>query len=200
MNREEFLKKLSEGLNKLPDKEKKDIIYDYEEHFDIALQEGKNQEEVSVSLGDPNVIAREFSVSYIINRAEENRSTGNIFRAVFATVSLGFFNLIFVLGPFIGLIGVLIGLFAASAALTISGVLLLVAILLYPILPWFVSVPHIMISQPIGGVFLSIGIFSLGLLFLIGVSYLAIGTYKITIKYLKFNIRIITDRRVKNEH
>lgn len=199
MNREEFIGILSYGLNKLPDKEKREILYDYQEHFDFAIEEGKSEDAIAASLGDPHKLAKEYHASYIINKAEETRSTGNIFRAVFATLSLGFFNLIFILGPFLAINGVLLGFFVASIGLLISGVLLFIAILLYPILPSFVSIPIFMAVQPIGGILVAIGVGAMGILMLIGVTYLAIGIYKLTIKYLKLNIRIITDRRNKDE-
>lgn len=48
------------------------------------------------------------TAAYHVGKVEEKATTGNILRAVFAAVSLGFFNVVIVLGPFIGLASLLI--------------------------------------------------------------------------------------------
>ena len=72
------------------------------------MENGKTEEEIAFSLGDPRILAKQFSASYAVQRAESSTSVNNILRAVLAVVGLGFFNLVFVLGPFLGLVGVLV--------------------------------------------------------------------------------------------
>ncbi len=191
MNKEEFLGKLSELIKDIPEEEKKDILFDYEEHFRIGLEKGRKEEEIAASLGDPRVIAKQSRASCILREAEKTTSVNNIVRAIFAAVGLGFFNLVIVLGPAIGLIGILVALFAASFAITVSGAAVLLGTILGPLFVFDVYIPLTStVSIPLG-----IGLTSLGLLFIIGVSYLAKFFYKLSIGYLKMNLQIITNRR-----
>ena len=195
MNRDKFLEILSKELTDIQEDDKMEILFDYNEHFTIGIQEGRTEEEIAESLGEPKIIAKQIKADYKINKAEETASTGNVFRAIFAVISLGFFNLIFVLGPFLGIVGVLFGLFAAAIALVFSGIALFIGTFAAPIFPQFISIP----TNPVICIILSIGITALGILFTIGVGYLTKWFYKLTVKYLRLNINIISDRRVKVE-
>ena len=191
MNKKEFLGRLSELIKDIPEEEKKDILFDYEEHFRIGLEKGRKEEEIAASLGDPKVIAKQSRASCILKEAEKTTSASNIIRAIFAAVGLGFFNLVIVLGPAIGLIGILVALFASAFAITVSGVAVLFGTLIGPVFAWNVYIPFTaVVSIPLG-----IGLTALGLLSLIGVFYLTKFFYKFSISYLKMNLQIITNRR-----
>jgi uncharacterized membrane protein len=191
MNKKEFLGRLSELIKDIPEEEKKDILFDYEEHFRIGLEKGRKEEEIAASLGDPKVIAKQSMVSCILKEAEKTISVNNIMRAIFAAVGLGFFNLVIVLGPAVGLIGILVSLFASAFAITISGVAVLFGTLIGPVFAWNVYIPFAaVVSIPLG-----IGLTALGLLSLIGTFYLTKFFYKLSISYLKMNLQIITNRR-----
>ena len=187
MTMNEFLTQLKSSLKGIPEEEMSEILFDYEEHFRIGMEEGKTEEQVSASLGDVKLIARQFKADITIKQAEKNTSTGNIFRAVLAAVGMGFFNIIFILGPFFGFLGVLIGLFAAAAGIIVSGIGIIMALLLAPAFPSYIS----MDVNGVFAVFTAIGIICFGLLFFIGDCYLAKFFYRATIKYLKWNIEII---------
>lgn len=60
MSKEQFLKELSSHLRKLPDEERKDILFDYEEHFQFGIEEGKNESDIIKGLGSPKVIAKNY--------------------------------------------------------------------------------------------------------------------------------------------
>lgn len=188
MNKRDFLSRLNVLLGAMPAEERKEVLYDYEEHFRMGMQEGKTEEEIARDLGDVYAIARQYHASFKVVRAETNASAGNIVRAVLATAGLGFFNLVFILGPFMGLVGVLIGLFAAGFGITIGGIGILIGILLAPLFPSYINIG---VSYPVV-IFGSVGLSCLGLLFLIGDFYLAKFFYKGTVRYLKWNIDVIT--------
>lgn len=191
MNKKEFLGRLSELIKDIPEEEKKDILFDYEEHFRIGLEKGRKEEEIAASLGDPKVIAKQSRASCILKKAEKTASVNNIMRAIFAAVGLGFFNLVIVLGPAIGLIGILVALFAVAFAITISGVAVLFGTLMGPVFAWNIYIPFAaVVSIPLG-----IGLTALGLLSIIGAFYLTKFFYKLSIGYLKMNLQIITNRR-----
>ena len=65
MNKNEFLKIIREGLNDFPQQELDEIIYDYEEHFRNALSDGKTEEEIISTLGDPFVIVNQYRSGYV---------------------------------------------------------------------------------------------------------------------------------------
>ena len=191
MNKKEFLGRLSELIEDISEEEKKDILFDYEEHFRIGLEKGREEEEIAVSLGDPKVIAKQSRASCILKEAEKTTSASNIIRAIFAAVGLGFFNLVIVLGPAIGLIGILVALFAVAFSITISGLAVLFGTLMGPVFAWGIYIPFAAaVSIPLG-----IGLTALGLLSIIGAFYLTKFFYKLSINYLKMNLQIITNRR-----
>ena len=102
-----------------------------------------------------------------------------------------FFNLVFVVGLFFGLLGILIALFSAGFAITISGIAVMFAGMFYPAFSQFIYFASI---SPITVILAGICLTSLGMLFLIGSWYVGKGFYDVTIKYIKFNIKIIRGR------
>ncbi len=63
MNKKEFLHILEISLSDFKDEERKEILYDYEEHFRIGEESGKSEEELIKELGDPNNIANQYRTS-----------------------------------------------------------------------------------------------------------------------------------------
>lgn len=187
MNKQEFLSRLSDALSNLSSEEKSDILYDYEEHFLFAMEKGKTEEEAAEELGDPEDIAKYYRANAAISKAEANKSVRHITGAVFSVLGLGFINLVFILGPYLGVVGALIGFFAAAVAMVLSGIVGIIAAVFAPVLPGIVYMP---VNQG-AVIFATIGITCLGLLMFIGCCYLAKGLYTVTIKYLKFNLSII---------
>lgn len=60
MNKEKYLESLDHLLSTLPYSERRDIMYDYETHFDNALEEGKSESEIIKSLEKPEKIAAKY--------------------------------------------------------------------------------------------------------------------------------------------
>ena len=60
MNKSEYLTKLTNELGHMPYGDVKDIIQSMEEHFDEGVSEGRSEEEIAASLGDPAELALEF--------------------------------------------------------------------------------------------------------------------------------------------
>lgn len=194
MNKSEFLKELSSLLSSLPSDERQEILFDYEEHFSVGKENGKTEDEIIKSLGSPRSIAKQYNASYIVTQAEINPSPSNMTKAVFATLALGFFNLVFVLGPFLGVVGVLIGLFGASIGMTLAGIAVFFQGALGPAmgsLGPYINIPFALEANPGATIFLGLGLTALGLLFSIGNCYLAKFLYIGTVKYLKFNLKLI---------
>jgi len=61
MNRKEFMNNLSSSLSSLSQDDRRSILSDFEEHFDVGLAAGRTEEDIAQALGDPAEIAKEFS-------------------------------------------------------------------------------------------------------------------------------------------
>ncbi|MCJ7665328.1 MAG: DUF1700 domain-containing protein [Actinobacteria bacterium] len=195
MNKKEFLNGLSKYLRGIPREDEQDIISDFEEHFEMGMKEGRTEEELAESLGDPKALANQLRASIMVARAEKETTAVNITRAVFASLGLGFFNLIFILGPFVGFVGVLVGLFASAIGITAGGITGLLATIFSPVFPEYFN----MIINPAVGVFASIGLICFGVIFFIGDIYLTRGFFRLFIRYIKFNARIVIGKEKRDE-
>ena len=60
MKKREFLDLLRFYLRDMPKTVTEDIISDYEEHFAIAAEKGKSEEDICKELGSPELIAKEY--------------------------------------------------------------------------------------------------------------------------------------------
>lgn len=180
MSKQEFLNRLEALLQNMPEDERQDILYDYEEHFQNGTASGKNEAEIAASLGSPQTIAKEIMASYQVAQAAKEASPGNILKAVLATVSLGFINLVFVLGPLLAIAGVLFALYSMTLALIAAPVVMLADIALQTNL-----------SGVLSRIFKSMISLGSGLLLGIGMISATRWVIYVFLKYLRFNIEII---------
>ncbi|MBM7568979.1 HAAS signaling domain-containing protein [Paenibacillus sacheonensis] len=180
MIREQYLGHLWELLAPVPEKLRREWMYDYEEHFRVAAELGRSEEEAASELGDPRLIAKELLLNYRVDQAGiKSGSITLVSRAVFAAVSLGFFNLIFVLGPFVAILGVLIALWASAVAVALSSLMVMYEGLF---------------GSAVTGVqasFIALALIGLGMLMGAGVHWLTRAFAKLTLQYLKFNTKVI---------
>ena len=194
MNKEEFLSQLRRSLSGIPEEEKKEILYDYEEHFRSALENGQEEEEIARSLGNPRVLGRSYRIESLLDKERGGNRASNIMRAVFASLSLGFFNVIITIPLFAGLFAGLAGLWAGAISLGVSGVAVIVGAILQPLFPAFISLGALSIPFLI---FSGLGISALGLLSVIGMWRLSRLFFRMTAKYVQFNVRIIKKQEVR---
>jgi uncharacterized membrane protein len=194
MTQEKFLSDLKGALGRMSDEERREVVYDYEEHFRMGLAAGKTEDQISQSLGNPRQIGRSYAMESLL---EEPKGGGDVkaasvLRAVFASISLTFFNVIFILGPFLGLVGVLIGMWGTAVALAASGV----GVVLFPIGALVAPGLFSMVGMNLAFViFAGIGVAGLGLLAGIGMWKLTQLFVRGTAAYLRFNARIVTRRK-----
>ncbi|HPP76981.1 DUF1700 domain-containing protein [Methanospirillum sp.] len=187
MQKDEYLKKLASALSGIPDAQKKDILADYAEHFEMGVLDGRSEEEISEALGDPRTIGREYTAAALVKNAEADPSAGGLGRAILATIGLGLFNLIVVLIPLICIIMVLAVLFLIGFSLCCAGPILTGG----AVLELLGIVSGVLFFSAPAAVFLGIGITCLGLLILIMEYWLIRVLYRIGIRYLKWNIAVI---------
>ncbi|SER56653.1 Uncharacterized membrane protein [Gracilibacillus ureilyticus] len=179
MTRDKFINKLDRALISVPYEERKDIIQDFEEHFAMGENEGKSEEEIAESLGAPNQIAKEVLASYYLGKVEKSSSTGNVMRAVWAVIGLGFFNLVIVLAPFVAIAGFVLSGWIAGGAFIVSPLLFIINILLFPD------------SFNLIDMFASIALSGAGILLIIGMYYLTKLIRTVFIRYLNYNVRLV---------
>ncbi|MDQ0230827.1 DUF1700 domain-containing protein [Metabacillus malikii] len=179
MNKERFLKELSNQLKKMPNEDRQEVLTDFEEHFQVGLENGKTEEEISKSLGHPKVIAKELLADFMVAQAETDQSVASITRAIFATISLSFFNIIVLLAPVVLIIGLYVSLGLIAVAFTISPLLLIVGFI-------FGTTSDFVLE-----LFMSITLCGIGLLLSIATIYVGKFLYKVIIRYVKFNVKVI---------
>lgn len=179
MTKDQFLTRLNNSLRKLPAEERQDILQDFEEHFAIGLEEGKTEEQVAASLGSPQQIAKDLAATYHVEQVEATATTGNIFRAVWAVIGLGFFNLVIVLGPFIALGAIIIAGWTTAIAFIASPLLVLINSVIYPEVFQFFDL------------FFSLGLTGLGLFIAVGMYFATRAVNNGFVRYLKYNVRVI---------
>lgn len=203
MNREEFLESLRNQLKNIPKEDIDEILQDYRDHITIGMENGRNEDELIKSLGDPKEIAKQMNANYLIKNAETKTSASNIFRALYATAGLGFFNLIFTLPLFIIILALLFVLFVVPLSLIFAGiVVIIVCVGNFMASDYFFKNFDVAISAPeaVGASLISIGLISLGLLILIAAYYASKAIFKLVLRYLKFNLNIIQNKEEKYEH
>ncbi|MDQ8733150.1 HAAS domain-containing protein [Paenibacillus sp. LHD-38] len=177
--RDQYMLELESMLKVIPEPQRKEWLYDYYIHFQQAVENGQSEDDAARELGDPRMIANELLLGYRVVQAEKNNSFGKLSKAVFATVSLGLFNIIFILGPYLALAAVIIALWASAVAIGIAGIGIVVESL------WngTFSIPQALTLGLISS--------SITILLVIGLKALTTSFYKMTLKYLKFNTRIV---------
>jgi uncharacterized membrane protein len=194
MNKEKFLTELKRSLGRMPEAEKGEVLYDYEEHFRMGAAEGKSEEQIAEALGNPRAIGKSYAIDALL---EEPKGGGgvtatSVLRAIFASISLTFFNIIVVFGPFFGLVGVMIGLWATAASLALSGVAVLVSPVVALIVPGLFTLAGVNAAFLL---FAGIGVAGLGLLAVIGMWKLSQLFVQATAAYIRFNARIVMRRK-----
>src|SRR5690554_5938511 len=83
----EFLTRLERGLKHMKAEEKRDIVQDYREHFEIGKASGKTEAQIARSLGEPEQLAKMFSAMGAAGRAHESRGLHASLRLIGAFVS-----------------------------------------------------------------------------------------------------------------
>ena len=190
MNKQEFLAILRANLYGMDVNTVKDILYDYEEHFRIGLENNKTEEEISKALGNPVQIANAYKADGFIKKAEISPRPYNMFKAILAGISLGLFNLVFVVGLYAGIIGIVIGLGGMSLGISFAGIVMIInAFFALP----YVSIPfNLSIGLGKLACFISgIGLLSLGLLLLILTVFISRLILQVTISYIKANVELV---------
>lgn len=183
MIKEHYLKQLDGLLQEVPPPIRHEWLYDYELHFQMAAEHGKDEEQAAAELGDPRIVAKELLLGYRVHQANARQNPVSVSKAVFAAVSLGFFNLVFVLGPYVALSAVLLALWVCAAALAVAGG----AAIVEAIQP----MGAFTMPQALSACALLVG---LALLAMAGLQRLTKAFMAMTVRYLNWNSRMIKEK------
>ncbi len=201
MTKHEFLAELASALQRIPEGERQDILRDYEEYFTDAAHAGRTDAEVIATLGQPSHIAKQLIADHHLSRAQSNLTLASFLKATLAVVSLTFFNLVFILGPLIGAIGFLFGLWVASISFVITPLLYIISLAFN--LPSFGTEsitgllqqsdvpPTIQQSLVTFGGFITITASGVGLLGCVVLYYISRWCIRMFIRYMQANVAIL---------
>lgn len=167
MKKEEMLHELEERLKGLPAADREKLIELYEDLIEVAKENRKAQTDLSVPLKD----------AYPLPIAVETDSYRNLGRILLASISLFFFNLIFMLGPVIAIFAVCLSLWVVSVCFVLS--------------PLFVITQVFIGGFTIFELFLSMVLCGIGIALGAGMASAGKGLYKIFSKYVNWNIKLI---------
>lgn len=159
MRKEEYLRKLDQGLKGFSVEVRKDILADIREHFEMREQEGVSEDETSERLGDPRKLAKQFEVTTKIEKAKDTKKGRDITAAVLSAAGTGMLAFFGVVIPSIIGYALFIALILVSVGVMAGGVASLVYAIIYlAYLPLNVSAVAILLST---------GLITLGILMII---------------------------------
>lgn len=182
MTRLEFMQKMDGALARLKPEERKDILSDFEEHFANGLANGKGEAEVAQELGDPVVLAAQYTEG-LPEPAQPVKASG-VAQSVLAAFGLLLFNAIIALPVIAVLFAIWISLWSVVLALLAAALACFVA----PFVSWF-SLPTALVG--VGAVMIGIAMLALTVLAAIGMVYVTKWSFKGLAAYVKAHIRII---------
>ncbi len=188
MNMNEYLKELAYELRSLTNEERAEILNDQEEYIREACANGRSESEVLASLGSARFFAREILAETKLHRVKETKKIGPLFGAVIALLALAPLNLIFVLGPFIAVVSIVMSLWLGLLAYGTS-VFTLFGFFLFKLAFYSVG-----ILTHLSTFFLIIALLGIGLLGVHFLSWLTKSFVKMTTAYLKWNLNFIRSR------
>ena len=187
MTRNEFMTRLRQGLVGLNPDYVRDVMADYETHFEDGEKSGRSEEEIAAALGDPGRLARELRAEAGFKRWEEARTPGNLIGAVLALMGLATIDVMFLMPFLFAMFGIFIGSAVTVLVLVVVGFALMIAAL-FPGLAWFGLT---------GGVeLLAVGLVGLGLVALgvgLGALFSLIVNFvvKALVQYARLHFRLI---------
>jgi len=193
VNRKQYLDNLEKNLKSLKREETDDILQDFTEYFEIGIERGRTEHELMDSLGSPKILARQIRFESYVKQAEETASAAHIGKAVFTSIGLSFFNLIFIMPLFLIVLGIVSALFIFAAAISAAGITGVIGSLFMPLISQYISFNTII--HPAVMAFAFLGTAAFGVIFFIGDIFFSRFLFGLTTRYLKFNLEIIRGRR-----
>ena len=192
MTKPDYLNALRTHLSPLPEEEINDILRDQEEYIRDAVSAGRGESDVIQGLGDPKAFAHSLTAGRKIESAEKSKSLtmkiSGTWSAAVAILALAPLNLIFVLGPFLILLAMVVGGWASAIGLFIAS---LGSFLVFFLEMIFISVGF---WVQLSTFFFLLGCLGLTVLSLVAMYKLTLWFVLGTLAYLKWNLKFIQAR------
>jgi len=192
MTKNEFFDILKKELKDIENDQKKELLADFAEHFEMAAAEGKSEDEICKLLGDPLIVAKQFKVDCTIVKAQQEATSSNMLRIVAAALGLGFLNYFFVLTPFLTVVFILF--FVYFMVLIFLGVGVIIAftalIALFANIEGLYSIFKYLSFMCFG---ISATAFFVYIFMLL--NRLSVWLFNLALKYMRFNLEIISGRK-----
>ena len=187
MTRNEFMTRLRQGLVGLNPDYIRDVMNDYESHFDDGRQSGRSEEEISAALGDPGLLARELRAEAGFQRWENARTPGNLVGAVLGLMGLATIDIMFLFPFLCAMFGIFVGFSVAVLVMVVVGFALIIGALI-PGLAWFglTGGPEVLAMGLVGVGLVALGV-GLGALFSMIVNFIVRGL----VNYARLHFRLI---------
>lgn len=173
MTKDEFFSELNKHLKGIPLDERQDMLRDFKEHFEMAQKDGKTEKQITKDIGNPKTLAKSIKADFFIDQAKTHFSWNQLQQALVASIGLSIFNFIFILSPFLLVVTIIASLIIAGPIVMISS---------------FALFFQINFLQAIFNAFV---FFGFGLLLLVLGVYLAKNFYRLLLRYLEWNKKLI---------
>jgi uncharacterized membrane protein len=193
MKREQFLRELRDALYLMKPEEREDILRDQDEYIRDAVAAGRNEEQVIDSLGTPRSFAANLLVESKLQKVEDasslNQKMTGTFSAVLAILALAPLNLIFVLGPYLGLLGCNIAAWTVAVSVIICAMIGLAI--------WLVKLVFLSVGAAthLASLFFILGWLGIGILSIFLMLWLTRLFIAGTLSYLRWNLTFIRGKR-----
>ncbi|WP_434633110.1 HAAS signaling domain-containing protein [Chromobacterium sp. CV08] len=126
MTRKDFFRQLEQGLSGLKPEMVSEILADYDEYFNDALADGRDEAEVVAALGSPQKLARELKAQSHYRQWQEHRSFANLSRVVASIAGLGVLNFFLAIPFLVYLLCLTVG-YITSIAFLMAGLAVVLA-------------------------------------------------------------------------
>ncbi|MBX4266126.1 DUF1700 domain-containing protein [Clostridium estertheticum] len=136
MDMNNYLESLKDKIGNLPEGYKREILKDYENHFQEGLLVGKTENNIACELGEVDFIAKNIIAEYCIEHSEKVTAVKHTLKAIYAVKRVGVGTLNLLIGtPFvISIVVFVISLYILDVLLLLTPVFLILN-LISPNLP-----------------------------------------------------------------
>ena len=188
----EYMQELARHIRSLPENDRRELLADYESHFEAGRENGKTEEQICQSLGNPKVVGQEIMMTTWAKQIDTApsglRSPGTIAHIMMMIMILAPLNFFMLLCPFLILFVLVIT--GWTIPLTIGGT----AIAAFGFFLQRAGAPIDMLNGlSLLCMFLStLGIAALSAMLMWLVT---LGAFRVLISFFKWNIEFINSRR-----
>ena len=193
MGKLDYIGDLKRNLRALPDADVREILADYEEHFDAARSAGKSEADIITGLGPAKTVAQGYLMNNLIKEVSSSPSTirrsGALIGMMMLFLVLAPFNFLVIVGPFLILACLLLAGWCIPITMTGVAIAALVT--------FFVAGSTSVLGtlQGFSLCFMLLGTIGISALIAMVMILLSRGMIQLVSSYIRWNYKIIVARR-----